>query len=342
MILNSTNVNELSDPLNEKALPLFATKLLINHYSPTQQSICDAAWLYKYLILSQEERRLLPANAQMKAGVFLNNVLQSYYASTIWKFGPQRKLTPTENLLKGTDKQTIINKELEEFKSYEPVDEKDRQKKEKYLDELFLVLNNGFAAMDDLNLSHHTVVSERQISIDQSQSSLLVPIVGRTDFELGNAGGSISPSFLSTGIIELKSTWSKAGKLKANGERSFISAKIPNKPSFNHLIQVAMYAAYHNYSVPVFLVYVCKDEYKIFDSSNCADLTQEGLKRCFKILCNTFRRREKILAQFEELSKEEIIKNAVAMIDPNFDHPFAWSNLNPEQLQHAKQLWNHE
>jgi hypothetical protein len=30
------------------------------------------------------------------------------------------------------------------------------------------------------------------------------------------------------------------------------------------------------------------------------------------------------------------------MIDPNFDHPFAWSNLSPEQLQHAKQLWNHE
>ena len=112
MILNSTNVNELSDPLNEKALPLFATKLLINHYSPTQQSICDSAWLYKYIVLTQEERRLLPGNAQMKAGVFCNNVLQYYYANTIWKFGPQRKLTPTENKLKATDKQLIINQEL--------------------------------------------------------------------------------------------------------------------------------------------------------------------------------------------------------------------------------------
>ena len=341
MILNSKNLNELSDPLNENALPLFATKLSINHYSPTQQSICDSAWLYKYIILTQEERRLLPANAQMKAGVFCNNVLQYYYANTIWKFGPQRKLTPTENKLRDTDKQLIINQELAEFKSYEPVDYKDIEKKEKYVYELLLVLNNGFAAMDDLNLSHHTVVSERQISIDQSQSKLLVPIVGRTDFELGNAGSSL-PSFLTTGIVELKTIWSKVGKIKANGDRSFISAKIPNKPSFNHLVQVAMYAAYHNFSVPVYLVYLTKDEYKIFDSSNCRELSQEGLQHCFKILCNTFRRREKILAQYENLTKEEIIKHAVAMIDPNFDHPFAWSNLNTEQLHHAKELWNYQ
>ena len=66
------------------------------------------------------------------------------------------------------------------------------------------------------------------------------------------------------------------------------------------------------------------------------------MQHCFKILCNTFRRREKILAQYEDLTKEEIIKHAVAMIDPNFDHPFAWSNLSTEQLQHAKELWNYQ
>ena len=41
----------LEDPLKEKTLPLFAQKLNINHYSPTQFSIPDAAWLFNYVYL---------------------------------------------------------------------------------------------------------------------------------------------------------------------------------------------------------------------------------------------------------------------------------------------------
>ena len=36
---------------------------------------------------------------------------------------------------------------------------------------------------------------------------------------------------------------------------------------------------------------------------------------------------------------EEIIENAIAMIDPNFDHPYAWNGLPPELLNDAKELW---
>ena len=96
MILNNI---KLEDPLSEKALPLFAKKLNINHFSPTQFAIPDGNWLFKYLVLTQEERRALPSNSQMKAGVAVNNVLQNHLADTIWKFGPQRKLTPMVNLL---------------------------------------------------------------------------------------------------------------------------------------------------------------------------------------------------------------------------------------------------
>ena len=42
--------NLLEDPLKEKALPLFAKKLNINHFSPTQFSIPDGNWLFKYLV----------------------------------------------------------------------------------------------------------------------------------------------------------------------------------------------------------------------------------------------------------------------------------------------------
>ena len=37
--------------------------------------------------LTQEQRRALPSNSQMKAGVAVNNVLQNHLADTIWKFG---------------------------------------------------------------------------------------------------------------------------------------------------------------------------------------------------------------------------------------------------------------
>jgi len=330
----------LEDPLQEKALPLFATKLRINHHSPTQFAICDGAWIYKYLVLTQEQRRtLLLGNSQMKAGVAVNNVLQNYYSKIIWKFGPGGKLQPTENK-KEKNKLELINEELNEFKDYEPTDEKDRQKKEKYLDEINSVVVNGFLAMDNL-LSHSTVVSEEQISIDHEQSCLLLPIVGRTDFRFGNASSGNSQILSDTaGIVELKTMWSKAGKVKVNGERSFIKAKIPVKPSFNHLVQCATYAAKYDYKVPVYLVYLTKDEYKVFDSSNCADLTQEGLKKCFKILCNTFKRREKILGTFEEFDKDKIIKAATQVVDPNFDHPFAWSSLPQDLLIDAKELWD--
>ena len=83
-----TNV-VLEDPLNEKALPLFATKLDTNHHSPTQFAISDGAWMFKYCYMSQEDRRtLLKGSSQMKAGVAVNNVLQNYYSDVIWKFGP--------------------------------------------------------------------------------------------------------------------------------------------------------------------------------------------------------------------------------------------------------------
>ena len=60
--------------------------------------------MFKYLFLTQEQRRALPANAQMKAGVAVGNILQKFYSDTIWNFGPQRKLQPNKNILKGKDK----------------------------------------------------------------------------------------------------------------------------------------------------------------------------------------------------------------------------------------------
>ena len=36
---------------------------------------------------------------------------------------------------------------------------------------------------------------------------------------------------------------------------------------------------------------------------------------------------------------DEIIENAVGMMDGNFDHPYAWNNFPEKLLQEAKDLW---
>ena len=41
----------------------------------------------------------------------------------------------------------------------------------------------------------------------------------------------------------------------------------------------------------------------------------------------------------QRIPREEIIDHAVEMIDPNFDHPYAWNGLPEELLKQAKDLW---
>ena len=90
---------ELQDPLNEKTLPLFAEKLKISHFSPTQFALPDSAWLFKYVVLTQEQRRmLLKSNSAMEAGKRVGDALQRHLADVIYKLNPlTKKVAETTN-----------------------------------------------------------------------------------------------------------------------------------------------------------------------------------------------------------------------------------------------------
>ena len=106
----------LDDPTLEDTLPLFATKLNINHYSPTQFSIPDAAWLFNYVYLTQEQRRtLLKSNSAMEAGKRVGEALQKTYADTIYKINKlTKKVAPTTNEKISLD--NAIQEQIEIFK----------------------------------------------------------------------------------------------------------------------------------------------------------------------------------------------------------------------------------
>ena len=332
----------LEDPLQEKTLPLFAQKLNINHYSPTQFSIPDAAWLFNYVYLTQEQRRtLLKSNSAMEAGKRVGEALQKTYADTIYKINKlTKKVAPTTNEKISLD--NAIQEQIEIFKEYEPADDKDSDKKIKYIEECPEVIRNANAGLTELGVAS-PVTCERQISINTDSlekslfiSSPLLPVVGRIDFDFGNQS---ELSSFPHKIIELKTKYSRLGKVKKDGSRSFLVSPVPTTPSFNHLVQCAVYAANWNFQVPVYLLYATASGHVIFDSNNCKHLTQEGMQKNLQIMNRTFMRREKILSQFQDLTRDEIIENAVGMMDGNFDHPYAWNNFPEELLQEAKELW---
>ena len=355
MILKNEIQQILKDPLAEelnKTLPLFAQKLKINHFSPTQFVIPAAAWLFKYVFMDQKMRReLLPSNAAMESGKIVGEVLQRIYADTIYKLHPvKKKVAPTTN--EKISKDAALQEEIEKLKEYTPTDEKDSDKKQKYLEEIPEVINHAISGLKELAVAS-PVTCERQISIDQPEGffSSLLPTVGRIDFDYGSISNHEFGTSLSEPnptsqvdafphkIIELKTKWSRLGKVKKDGSRSFLVSSVPAIASFNHCVQVATYAAHFNFKVPAYLLYATKDGYAIFDSSNCPHLTVDGMKKNLQIMFNTFRRREKILAMFEHLTREEIIEEAAGMMDMNLDHPFAWNGMPTELLKEAKLLW---
>jgi len=334
------NKNGLSDPLTDnEVLPEFAAKLKINHWSPTQGSMIDAAWIFRYLVLDQVQRRQLPANAQMKAGVFSGDAVQNYFADEIYKIGPSKKIEAHTNFKKGRDKNDLVIEAVNQMKDYQAVDAKDEDKKQKYIDEIVDVTHNAYKAAEELlkefgSVGDTSVVAEQQISLSQRKTSLLLPLVGRTDIAVFKKGSDI-PLL----IGEMKTQWSKLGKVKKNGERSYISVSSPTLPNFSHLMQCAYYSSVYDFKAPVKLFYVNKNDYKIFDSSNCEHLTVEGMKQLLEQLLNVFRRREKLLSMFQELERASIITNMIDCTEMNRDHPFYWSNLGDENLKLAETLW---
>ena len=352
-MIQTTKVSEdpLKDIQKKKILPLFATKCGINHFSPSQFAKPDASWLIEYVHFDQPTRRkILKPNAAMASGIAVGNVLQNVLADEIWKLNSARKLAPVKwTKLK---KEESLQEEIEKYKDYEPTDDKDRTKHQKYLEEIPQLVSNGFKALEEIGLAS-PIICEKQISLTSDNaptfcSPCSLACVGRTDFEFGSTVfGGKSPHETSPTtsvafpqkLIELKTKYSRLGKIKKDGSRSFVKAAIPTTPSFNHLVQCAFYSSYYNFKVPMYLLYVVEAGYKIYNSNNCPGLTVEGLKKNYQIMMNVFKRREKILALNEDKSKEEIIAGAIEIMDPMFDHPYAWNNYPTDVLQEIKSMW---
>ena len=323
MILKKDSVKKLADPLEEKILPGIFKNLNYNHHSPTSLDMLDGPFVYQKVILTQEQRRMLEGNANMAAGVAVNDALQWHYSNTIWKMNPlTKKLQPQEN--EKLSQEAAIQKALEKFKEYNPVNEKDREKFYHYQETIPQTIRQGFLACEKIGIATAKNITA-EASINHTDNRLHLPIVGRTDLHFedfnsleqsNEASAPDAAPFLS--VLEFKTVWQKPLKIRKDGSRGF-SHVSPGKP---------------------YLIYLSADGFEIFSKDNCADLEPANIKNYYNQLVTKGIRRERLLTRYAHLNdKDTIIENLIADTDPQFDHPFYWS-IGHDFVKEAKELWS--
>tara|TARA_A100000172_G_scaffold2874_1_gene1831 strand:+ start:6863 stop:7909 length:1047 start_codon:yes stop_codon:yes gene_type:complete len=342
--------NKITDPLQDLQLDSFQKLndlLNINHHSPSAEQLPLGFYVFSRLFCTQEERRLFDGNANMAAGVATGDAIQFHYADTIWKFNPnQKKLAPHKN--KKISKEEAIEKAIEKFSNYVPVNDKDKDKKEKYLETIPQTIRQAFIVFDQLGADKATDIIAED-SINHTDSRLALPIVGRTDLHFKDfksveqSADATSPSHVSSdamflSVLELKTTWQTPGKIKKDGSRSFSLARLPSSPNKNHLKQLAFYNEVKKPCNPK-LVYVTADGFQVFTKENCADLEPKNLHNYYEALVKGCMRIERLLARHIDLDDPEmILKEIVKDVDPDFDS-FYW-NIGHEFLNKAKKIWS--
>jgi hypothetical protein len=344
---------KLIDPLEELKLDGFQKLnelLKINHHSPTSSSMPEGIYAFRYLFSTQEQRREFDGNANMAAGVAVNDAVQWHYSHDIWSFNPnQRKLAPHKNTK--LSKEEAIAKAMDKFKEYVPVNDKDREKKEHFLETIPQTIQQGFLAFEKIGiLNSEKVVAED--SINHIDHRLSLPVVGRTDVhftdfnapERSAAASSHShvsdAPFLS--VCELKTSWQRPGKVKKDGTRSFASAKLPSTPLVNHLQQLAFYcfSLRKLNRISPYLIYLTADDHMVFTEKNCADLEIQNLNNYYEQLIRNCIRKERLLARYIDLEEPDMILAEIAKdVEPGFDHQFYW-NIGSKHLARAKKIWS--
>mgnify|MGYP003135095251 FL=1 len=297
-----------------KDLPAWVELYKLNHWSPTQLNTMICLWGYKYLYLSQEERRNLPGNAKMFTGTALGEMLILTFGNYIWKYIKGKGLVK-EPIPK---QRKVFDKVLEEFNLYKPVDDEDKKSYDickAGLAKSYLTLKN---AIKDVGLTGETEC-ERSISLDLE--NCILPVSGRIDMENENA------------FIEFKTKHRKKNRPKKDGTSTY------SLPNINqgymgwqeHLLQVATYYFACKEKKKPHLVVMNEEKYNIFTPDNCDELKPENLKLYVNKMARVAHERESIMAKHAGKS------TWVDEITPDFTH-FFWKSMG-EHLDIAKKLW---
>jgi len=292
-----------------KKLPTWIKHYGLNHHSPSQLNKIDGAWSYEYLYLTQEQRRKLPGNSKMFAGVQMGSAGQMTIGDFEWH--GTKKLEIKKH-------KSIFDKVLENFNAYLPVDEQDGNQHNINRKGLSLTYEQMKTAFKEVGLKA-PVGCERTVSMNLPGCQL--PCIGRMDYEDQD------------NFIELKTKWRfrKKGKLGAAPSYPLYGIKKDISPEF--LLQVAFYAVATGKKPH--LVIVNEKEFKIFNQNNMEEFQPNNLKKIVSKMAMIALRRERLMER--HAGKTTFVQD----IEPTFNHPYYW-NFGGNHKQQAMKLWGIE
>ena len=292
-----------------KKLPTWIKHYGLNHHSPSQLNKIDGAWSYEYLYLTQEQRRKLPGNSKMFAGVQMGSAGQMTIGDFEWQGTKKLEIKKYKS---------VFNKVLENFNAYIPVDEQDRNQHSINRKGLALTYEQMKIAFKEVGLKS-PIDCERTVSINLPGCQL--PCIGRIDYEDQD------------NFIELKTKWRFRKKGKPGAAPSYPLYGIKKDISPEFLLQVAFYAVASGKKPH--LVIVNEKEFKIFNQNNMEAFQPNNLKKIVSKMAMVALRRERLMER--HAGKATFVQD----IEPTFDHPYYW-NFGGDHKQQAMKLWGIE
>lgn len=199
------------------------------------------------------------------------------------------------------------------------VEEDDRERLEKYLEEIPDVLENAVIGLREAMARDNRFIGEIEL-LEQLPGNLL-PHNTLPDY--GRRG-------------DLKTKWSRPTTNK-KGERTWAKGSLPSSLGgmfdMNNVYQVAGFYAL-NGKQPPFLVYANATDYRVFDSTNTPELKPDYLDDVVRDIALQHKITENILRAAE--TKEELL----GLVSPDWNSIF-WQE-SPAYIREAKILWGME
>ena len=279
-----------------KPIPDYAKRdgvIWMEHYSPSAIEKPLANWVFDYVYLGGR-RRDIKVGAPAPAGGAAHDAIQ-------------------EVICDGEDIEEAVAKAESRLLDHTSKNDLDEQKKQRYIDDMGAMVANGVEAMThfgDIDATKEQVLGYEHPRLD-------LPIIGYADFCSSDC------------IIELKTKWARAGAVRKDGSRGFSIPSAPKKPDAAHVRQVAFYYAASG-KLPS-IVYISANDYVIFNSENCEELSVPNLQRGMEQLLMGAIVRQNLL----KISNDPAV--LAWYVQPDWND-FRW-NIGDEFLEEAKELW---
>ena len=234
-------------------------KFGLKHTSKSTATLPHTIRFFKKHVLDYKEANKL-SNASLQGGTIIHLIVQEC-------------LTNNASVDKALNKKEIQDK----INSYEPFNEKDKKKYEMIIKFASETANNHLENIKELPKEQWTDEIEYTVWTPPVQTYWLMSLdlVGKFYF------GDLKNKF---GSVEFKPLKKKQTKINPNriGDYVISSVKIPDRPFFSDLLQIALYQKACP-KIP-FLSYASHTDRKLFTAKNCEDLKQKNLDNYLKQL----------------------------------------------------------